>query len=117
MPEVENPGPDGGSQMFGSIKIRLDNSTGDDNELFLDLFILDQKNEIHPVEFMVRPDSDGNILNGRIEAGGSKDLEIQIQNGPYLQTGSKVFVLLNWTDKNNTIVSMRTPETEIIRVE
>jgi hypothetical protein len=117
MPEVENPGPDGGSPLRGVIRLRLDNSKGDQNKLSFTTVIYDEEKRAHAVDFFVLPDPQGNVWNGSVASGEIKEIQIQTETGPYLSVGTRISTVINWTDQGQNDASLRTLETPIKRTE
>jgi len=117
MPEVQHPGPDGGSPLLAKIQIRLNNSGGNDGNLSFTTVVYDQERRSHPVIFHVIPDQNGNVWSGSLAAGESKVIQILTNEGPYSPVGSKITTVITWTDQDDNSVSVITPEIGIERTE
>jgi len=119
MPIVENPGPDGGRQLAGTIIVRAANE-GRATAFTLAASVYDAKGTKHPVTIVAHdydretlfPGSDI-IWPGSMAAGGIQWLELRLTGGPYLAVGSRAYVVLDWTDEGRHKGSMRTAEVEI----
>lgn len=117
MPFVQHPGTDGGSPLYVRIQFRLDNSSGKAAKLAFSTTIYDQENRTYPIVFQFLPDQYKYVWDGALAAGDNKVVEILTNEGPYLLVGSKISVVVTFTDQDGKTVSVRTPEIEIKQTE
>ena len=142
MPIVRSPGPDGGSPLHARVKLSLDNSAGDANQLSFRTAIVDQKGQSYAVPFRVLPNfrvlpddvsrayrtygdtakkaviAEYNVLwDGGLKPGEIREVELVTAEGPYLPVGSSIHVRIEWTDKKGDTVVVRTPDALIKRTD
>jgi hypothetical protein len=142
MPIVTKPGPDGGTPLYASVRLTLDNSAGDATELAFRAAIVDSKGQSYPVSFEIRPAArpftddisksfrisgiakDSAIVptfrdswNGKLNGGEIREIGIAAVDGPYLPAGSRVHVLMECTDKTGNTVVITTPDVRIERID
>jgi hypothetical protein len=140
MPIVERPGPDGGSPLHAKIKLWLDNSAGDTENLSFQAVVVDGKGQSYDLAFHVLPnfrvlpekilnayrtcDEDTKkkviakynvIWNGVLKKGESREVEFAVAEGPYLPVGSNVHIEIMWKDLKGDTMVVKTPEVAIER--
>jgi hypothetical protein len=117
MPDVEKPGPDGGSPLNASIQLRLDNSSGDRCTLSYSAVLTDHEKQSHPVDFHVQPDASADAWDGSLAKGEVRTIELVTHQGPYLPAGSNIVVRMDWKDQYGNTVSVTNLESSVERVE
>ncbi|MCX6563876.1 MAG: hypothetical protein NTU60_09760 [Candidatus Aminicenantes bacterium] len=116
MPIVAHPGPDHGSPLRAVIKLRLSNSSAADVKLAWTAAVIGNDGKSNPLEFRALPDG-GAIWNRTLTKGGSREIVMTAQDGPYLPVGSLVCVEMIWTDQKNKTVLVKTPKAPIGRTD
>ena len=116
MPIVAHPGPDHGSPLRAVIKLRLSNSSAADVKLAWTAAVIGDDGKSNLLEFRALPD-DGAIWNRTLTKGGSREIVMTAQDGPYLPVGSLVCVEMIWTDQKNKTVLIKTPKAPIGRTD
>lgn len=112
-PQVQTPGPDGGSPLGVKLQLRLSNSGNDDLRLTFAAFISDKQGRTYPTTFLVLPGP--YKWNGSLAARQEMTIEMGSSDGPYLPVGSTASVVITWTAQDGAILSVQTPECEIRR--
>jgi hypothetical protein len=115
MPDVSDPGPDGGSPLNVKIQIRLDNTLGADTFLFFNITVCDKDNHAHPVALRTPLGKDKRDWDGSLAAGEIKTIELRTSKGPYIAAGSRIRTVVNWKDKNGNKGSVATQDLKIHR--
>lgn len=111
MPIVDKPGPDGGSPLHVKIRLRLDNSAGDEKKLSFEAAVVDDKGQSHAI------DAHYVQWNGELKHGESRAVELSAADGPYVPVGSSVRVVMTWTDQAGDSLTLSTPESTIFRTD
>ena len=112
MPIVQKPGPDGGSPLFGAIKVGIDNASAA-SRMTLTCTVRDVSGKSYPAAASLIDLATGKEWDGTVPANGHVDVYVSLHDGPYLPLNSKVFAVLTWTDQAGRAASMRTPEGQI----
>ncbi len=102
MPEVEKPGPDGGSALHAKIRLLLDNSKGGAGRLHWGVVLCDEGGRAYSVAWESEPVRQGDSKDSAVLfAGQVKTIELVTRGGPYLPSGSKVFAVVRMKDHEN----------------
>lgn len=116
-PRVLDPGPDGGGALTGTMSVRAVGPGGDsDSPRFsVAAALYDQRGERHPLTAVPRLADRPALWDGTVAPGQSLDLEVALGNGPYLEAGTPVFVVLRFTSQGGDHGTLRTTDLEVLR--
>ena len=114
MPEVEKPGRDGGSPLHIRVRLQIYNSADQDALVRFDGAIFDNKIP-HSVTLLARLKKESDFWDGHLEAGQTATVEFATDNGPYIEPGSWVEIMITFRDLQGNTVSVLSPKTEIRR--
>ncbi|HOC17360.1 MAG TPA: hypothetical protein PKK95_03775 [Vicinamibacterales bacterium] len=112
-PRVLDPGPDGGGTLGGLVNIRVHNAGQDDHRFNAAAVVYDERDGNHPVTAVPRIAGQPLVWDGTIAPGGTVDLEVAIGNGPYVEIGARVSVVLMFVRHDGDTGTLRTPPIEV----
>ncbi len=113
MPQVQKPGPDGGSPLGANVQLLLQNTGENDLQLTFAASIRDSQGRTYPASFVVLPGP--YQWKGMLAARQEVTIEIGSADGPYLPVGSTASVVVTWTTQDGAVLSVQSPQCEIKR--
>jgi hypothetical protein len=142
MPIVSRPGPDRGSPLRAEVTLMVDNSSGSANKLCFNAAIVDKEGKSYPVvfhvlaDYHVLPDDIAKSFhgldietrksialkynvkwNGELKTGEVRKIRLNTADGPYLTVGTKIHVVMRWTDRKGNSAVLRTPDAPVNRTD
>ncbi len=117
MPEVEAPGPDGGSPLYADLHLELEN-TGDHAATLQFEAVLHRADETTtPISLEITASGDTSGWRGPLGAGERRLISLSGRRGPYVPAGEPFRCELRWRDHSAHTGSVMTGEQRILRVD
>lgn len=117
MPDVSDPGPDGGSPLRTKIQAQLHNSGKVDASLGFDAVLYDEDNHSYTIEFDTVVDKEVHAWDGLVSAGEIDTIEFVARNGPYTIVGTRIKTTFTWRDENNNTAILNVSTSEVVRTD
>lgn len=115
-PIVEKPGKDGGSPLYLKSSVQVDNSGGPAGVLSWDAYVLDvAAGSFHRVELIDK--TGATPWDGRIPASQIIRAELMTHDGPYLNVGGEVILVLCLQDRDGHALWLKSQKSQIERTD
>jgi hypothetical protein len=117
MPEVDDPGPDGGSRLYTEISLELENRGSSEARLSFVALLHTGENTSNPITLDAVSIGNNTDWPGKLEAGEIRLILLRGRTGPHVPVDKTIWCEIIWQDHNGNRASVATKQQRVMRID